>query len=129
MKYTLWLAPVLALGLASAPALASSAEVEGRNAAEARIPFANHGGIRDWRAADGDTLYIQDRARRWYRAELGHRAFGLPHAWAIGFETRGVDSFDRFSNVVVEGQRIPVRSLVQVDGPPARRDAAKRNEA
>jgi hypothetical protein len=128
MKLTLWFAPVLALGLAGAPALASSA-ADDPAVAEARIPFANTGGIRDWRAADGDTIYVQDRARRWYRAELAYRAFGLPHAWAIGFETRGIDSFDRFSNVVVEGQRVPVRSLVRVDEPPARRDAAQHDEA
>lgn len=129
MKNKLWFAPVLALGLAGAPALASSAGADGPAAAEARIPFVNHGGIRDWRATDGDTIYVQDRSRRWYRAELAYRAFGLPHAWAIGFETRGIDSFDRFSNVVIDGQRIPVRSLVQVDGPPARRDAEQRDEA
>ena len=129
MKYTFWFAPVLAFGLAGAPAFAGSAEADGNTVAEARIPFANSGGIRDWRAADGDTLYIQDRARRWYRAELAYRAFALPSAWAIGFETRGVSSFDRFSNVVIEGERIPVRSLVRVDGPPTRTDAAKRDEA
>ena len=127
MKRTILLAAA-ALGLAAAPASAASPE-QPSAPAEARIPFVNHGGIHNWRAVDGDTLYIQDRMRRWYRVELAYRAFGLPYAWAIGFETRGVDTFDRFSSVVVEGQRIPVESLVRVDGPPPGRHAAKRDEA
>jgi hypothetical protein len=126
MKLPLWLATA-AVGFAAAPAAASPEPAP--TAQEARIPFVNHGGIRDWRAVDGDTLYLQDSRRRWYRAELMHDAIGLPFAWAIGFETRGVDSFDRFSSVVVEGQRIPVRSLVRVDGPPPKREKAKRQDS
>ena len=126
MKRTPWLA-ALALGLVAAPA--SAAPEQAPAPTEARIPFANNGGIRDWRAIDGDTLYVQDRARRWYRAELMHRAHGLPFAWAIGFETRGVDSFDRFSSVVIDGQRVPVRSLVRIDGAPPKRERVRRDEA
>lgn len=126
MKLSYWLAAA-ALGLAAAPAAASAEPAPASQ--EARIPFVNHGGIRDWRAADGDTLYVQDSRRRWYRAELMHDAIGLPFAWTIGFETRGVDSFDRFSTVVVDGQRIPVRSLVRVDGPPPKREKAKREDS
>src|SRR5690606_7205249 len=77
VKRLLWITPIVALGLAGAPALANGDESRAEAAEEARIPFVNHGGIRDWRAADGDTIYIQDRARRWYRAELMHRAPGL----------------------------------------------------
>jgi hypothetical protein len=117
-KYKLWIAPLLALGLAGAPAFAKTAEHGGSVQSEARIPFVNHGGIRDWRVGDRDTIYIQDRARRWYRAELMGMPISLRSAWAIGFETRGTDTFDRFSNVYVEGRRYPVASLVRIDGPP-----------
>ena len=129
MTSKLWLAALFAAGMTTLPAAAIAQPEQAAAQREARIPFVNSGGIRDWRASDGDTLYVQDRMRRWYRVELTHRALGLPSAWAIGFETRGIDSFDRFSSVVVEGQRIPVRSLVRVDGPPERHDAAKRDEA
>ena len=126
MNIKLLIAPVLALGLATAPALAASEQQQAEAREEARIPFVNNGGIRDWRADDSDTLYVQDRHRQWYKATLMHRAIGLPFAQAIGFETRGIDSFDRFSSIVVEGQRIPVQSLVRVDAPPSKREKAER---
>jgi hypothetical protein len=123
MKHNIWLA-ALALGVLAAPGAAASEQAPAQK--EARIPFANHGGIRDWHAEDSDTLYVQDRMRRWYRAELMHRVTGLPFAWAIGFDVGGIDTFDRFSSIVVEGQRIPVRSLVRVEGPPPK-SAAQRS--
>jgi hypothetical protein len=46
---------------------------------------------------------------------------GLGFEWAIGFETHGADTLDRFANVVIDGQRYPLESLVRLDGaPPAR---------
>ena len=122
MNRKLWIAPILALGLAGAPALAGNSKPEAPAREEARIPFVDHGGIRDWRVGDRDTIYIQDRHRRWYEATLMSPAFGLRSALAIGFETRGIDTFDRFSNVIVDGWRYPVQSLVRIDGPPSRRD-------
>jgi hypothetical protein len=126
MTRELLIAPLLALGLAASPAIASPDQPQAEAPAEARIPFVNHGGIRDWRAEDNDTLYVQDRHRQWYKATLMHNAIGLRFANAIGFETRGIDSFDRFSSIVVDGQRIPIQSLVRVEAPPSRQ---KRDEA
>lgn len=128
MKSKLWIAPLLALGLVGAPALAADGD-RAPVAKEARIPFVNHGGIRDWRFGDRETIYIQDRQRNWYKATLMSPVVGWRGEWAIGFETRGVDSFDRFSTVVVDGWRHPVQSLVRIDGPPPRRGEASRNEA
>lgn len=105
-------------------ALAATSAVGAAQAApqpQASIPFVNHGGIRDWRAADRDTLYVQDSRRNWYRAELMGPCLDLPFAHAIGFETRGVDRFDKFSNVVVRGQRCAVQSLVRSEAPPSRK--------
>lgn len=88
---------------------------------EMSIPFVSHGGIRDWRAIDHDTLYVQDTHRNWYRAELLSRCFDLLFAEAIGFDASGTDRFDRFSSVVVRGQRCPVKSFV-ASGPPPRKE-------
>lgn len=88
---------------------------------EMSIPFVSHGGIRDWRAIDHDTLYVQDAHRNWYRAELMSRCFDLPFAQAIGFDASGTDRFDRFSSVVVRGQRCPVKSFV-ASGPPPKKE-------
>ncbi len=90
---------------------------------EARINFVDHGGIRDWRVVDRDTLLIRGTGNRWYKAELFAPAWGLNFAHAIGFDPgRGSGTFDRFSSVIVEGRRYPLRSLVQVE-PPARKNA------
>lgn len=87
---------------------------------QASIPFVNHGGIRDWHAADSQTLYVQDAHRRWYRADLFGPCFDLPFAFGIGFETRGLDSFDRFSAIRVGRDRCPVSSLTPSAPPPTR---------
>jgi len=129
MKAKLLIAPLIALGLATSPAVAAGDEPKPQTSEEARIPFVNNGGIRDWRAEGRDTLYVQDRLRRWYKAILMHPATGLPFAQAIGFETRGIDSFDRFSTVVVDGPRIPVQSLVRVDAPPSKQQRAEAGKA
>ncbi len=57
----------------------------------------NHGGIRDWRSEGDSTLYLQDRHRQWYKAELMGPAFELPYAWAIGFDVGPIDRLDHFS--------------------------------
>ena len=101
----------LAIG-AAAPVLAADAPKE------ARINFVDHGGIRDWRIVDRDTLLIRARGNQWYKAELFMPAYGLPFAPAIGFDTGFGSSFDRFSSIIVRGQRYPLRSLVKVDAPP-----------
>ena len=88
---------------------------------EMSIPFVSHGGIRDWRAIDHDTLYVQDIHGYWYRAELMSNCFDLPYAEAIGFDARGTDRFDRFSSVIVRGQRCPLQSFV-ASGPPPKKE-------
>lgn len=117
MTRKLWLAPLAALGVAAVPVAASASTAAGAPKEE-RIPFADHGGIRDWRAGDNDTIYVQDRARQWYKVELMRRVSGLPFEWRIGFDTGPIGTFDRFSSVVIDRQRVPVQSVVRVDAPP-----------
>jgi hypothetical protein len=88
--------------------------------AEAAIPFANDGGIRDWQADGEDTLYIQDRSGAWYRATMFARCHNLRFSTALGFETRGMNIFDRFSSVVVDGRRCALSSLVKSGPPPVK---------
>ena len=110
---------VAALALATAvPAVAATEAPK-----EARINFVDHGGIRDWRVVDRDTLLIRGRGSQWYKAELFAPAWGLNYAHTIGFDTGFGGSFDRFSSVIVEGRRYPLRSLVEIE-PPARRSKA-----
>lgn len=120
MTRTIWFAPLLALGITAAPAFAHSAAPPAAAQQEASVPFANVGGIRDWRSEGQRAIYVQDRSHQWYKATLMSPSIDLPFSEAIGFDTGPIDTFDHFSNVIVHGQRYPVESLVKVDGPPAK---------
>jgi hypothetical protein len=116
MNRKLLIAPLLALGLAALPAAALSSTAPA--AKEASIDLANSGGIRDWREVGDQTIYVQDRQHRWYRATLMRPSYDLRGALAIGFDTGPGDTFDKFSSVVIRGQRYAVESLVRIEGSP-----------
>ena len=83
------------------------------------IPFADHGGIRDWRA-DGDrSMWIEGRNGQWYYAELFGPCFGLNFSDRVGFVVAPYGSFDRYSAVIVDGQKCSLESLRRSD-PPSR---------
>lgn len=92
---------------------------------EASIPFLNHRGVDNWAADGSRALYLQDGFRRWYHATLFAPCTELPFATAIGIETRGNDTLDRFGAILVRGQRCQIDSLV-TSGPPPRK--AKRHK-
>jgi Family of unknown function (DUF6491) len=115
----------LALALAAAAAaVAHAAQADPAPPAEARrearIPFAAFGTIRHFEPVGKKLVYLQDRRRRWYRAELAGRCLELPHAHYIGVDTGGGPFVDRFSALIVEGQRCPLRSLTRSEAPPPR---------
>ena len=85
---------------------------------QASIAFVDSGSIRDYRAVGRDTLYVQAIGGKWYRATLMGHCLDLPFAEAIGFDARGTNTFDRFSAVIVRGQRCPLTSLVASAPPP-----------
>jgi hypothetical protein len=88
---------------------------------QASIPFANHrDAIRTFEAPSDDLLYLQDRQRRWYRAEIGAGCFNLSSAPAIGYDTRGGLGLDQFGAILVDGRRCQIVSLTRSDGPPGR---------
>jgi hypothetical protein len=92
-------------------------------AQETSIPFANMGGIRDWRAIDDSSLYVQDVRRNWYIARLAVPSPDLAFVQSIGFETKGTNQLDRFASLVVGGQRIPLTSFVASAPPPPKAKA------
>jgi hypothetical protein len=87
---------------------------------DVRIPFANYGGINDWRADGVSAIYIQGRNRRWYRAELMGSCIDLPFAEHVGFVVEPSGEFDRFSEIIVHGHRCVLKSLVESAAPPAK---------
>jgi hypothetical protein len=112
--------PLVGLGLVAGavqPATAKSAETS--------IPFVNHRGIDDWQATDRRTLYIRDAQHRWYRATLMSDCIDLDYATRIGFLPGAGDRLDRFSSILVHGQRCPIESLVASAPPPPKAGKAR----
>jgi hypothetical protein len=85
---------------------------------EAHIAFANHGGISDWQADGGEAMYLRSSNGKWYHAKLLGRCLDLDTALAVGFDTRPIGDFDKFSKIIVHGRPCPVTSLVLSDPPP-----------
>jgi hypothetical protein len=111
-------AAIFALTPALATAAPAPTATATATAAEAAIPFPDSNTIRNWQATARDTLYIEGPRRQWYRATLMSPCLDLPFTETIGFETRGTPTFDRFSSIVVRGQRCPLTSLVRSSPPP-----------
>ena len=87
--------------------------------AQASIPFLSRATVRDWHADDDRTLYIQHMDRNWYRADLFGPCTGLPYATVVGFANESAaGSFNRFSDIIVDGQVCKVTSVVR-SAPPA----------
>lgn len=106
-----------AAALAALPSAPAAAEVQPQYGQEARIPFAAHGGIRNFRAVGNDVLLIEARGDRWYRAELLGPCFDLRHAVALGFETNADGSFDRWSSIRTRNDVCRVQRLVRIPDP------------
>lgn len=106
---------VLAAALLSLPAFAAAPE----------IPFADKGGIQDWRADNDRVLYVQGQNRQWYKAELMSDCIGLRFAEHIGFDTEASGAFNKFSSIKVEGRDCPVSSFEKSDPPPKKEKKAK----
>jgi hypothetical protein len=112
-------AAALVAGMANfAPAHAEFKEIE------QSVPFVSKGSIRNWQAVDRDTLYVEDIHGRWYRAELMTNCFDLPFTETIGFDAGGTDRFDKFSAIVVRGQRCQLKNFV-ASGPPPKKQKRK----
>ena len=125
-RIAVWPAALIA-GLCAAaalavPATAASPATTAPTKAEpqARIPFAAHHGIYDWRVVNDHELLIQSEGGTWYEATLMGTCFDLPFAERIGFTTNPDGSFDRFSSILVRHQRCPVTSLVVTTAPAAK---------
>lgn len=113
-------AGIAALALSAGAALADEpAQSAGTN--DVSIPFANHGGIRDWQADRDRGLWIQDSFGKWYYAAVMSPCIGLNFANSIGFDTRPMGSFDKFSYIVVPREgRCAIQTLRPSGAPPTK---------
>ncbi len=93
---------------------------------ETQIVFANRGEIQNFEADGQDGVWLEDRKRRWFYADLqGGGCQGLNFAQAIGYDTNGSSNFDKFSSIVVDGWECPVSSLVTAEKPLPRKEREK----
>lgn len=116
--------------LASAPAFAEKPRQWAEFGVEARIVFANSGGIRNFEANGDRGLWIEDRQRRWYYARIIGPCHNLEFAHGLSFDTRGASTLDRFGGVVADGEYCQFESLVTAEKPLPRKERLKlRKEA
>lgn len=87
-------------------------------AAGAVIPRVDQGNIQAWQVPDARTVYLQDRANQWYRADMRGPCVILNFNEQLGFRTGPGGRLDSTSQIVSRGGRCPIRSLIAVDGPP-----------
>ena len=125
--------PIGWIALAVLGGLASAAQAETRRqppyaedvvqrpiGVDARVPFLNHHGVRDWRADGREGLYVMDARRQWYRATLMGPCNNLPFAQTIGFDSGAMDVLDRHAAIIVDGERCQFSSFVTSNPPPPR---------
>ena len=91
---------------------------------QASIVFPDRN-IDSWRANGRKGLWIRAQ-RKWYYAELFMECPDLPWAESVGFVAGGPGSFDRYSYILVRGERYPLRSLTASSEPP--REERKRGK-
>lgn len=105
---------VIAALLSAVPAAAAPQAKIGE---EARIPFADTTGIRNFRAENDHALYIEGQTGRWYYAETMGPCTGLNFATKIGFITKGTGTLDKFGQILVDGRTCQLQSLVTAEDP------------
>jgi Family of unknown function (DUF6491) len=110
------------------PPAASSNAAAAAPAPEVQIPFANRN-LWNWKVVDDQTVLIQDQSRRWYKATLFGHCINLPFADRIAFDSNPGGTFDKFSAILVRGQRCPLMSLVASSAPPKKSQAKKPDPA
>jgi hypothetical protein len=120
------------IALAAAALIAAStispalADTPKKSSTDVSIPFVSHGGVKDWRATDDPTVYIQSQTGQSFKAETVGICLGLNFADRIGFDAGGTDTFDKFSRLIVRGQPCPLQSFTRVDAPPSRKAKTKK---
>lgn len=125
MKRPVILAAVI-LALSGATLQAAEEGTNLERGPEASIPFVNFGSsIRDWHADGVNGLWVQDARKQWFYAKLIGPCHGLDFAIRVGFDTRAVDSLDRFATVVVPGEgRCSIQSFTKSEAPPGKQGKA-----
>ena len=84
------------------------------------IPFADIGNIRDWRAPDMDTLFIQSMNGNWYRVSFWAPCNELPFTETIAFVTEPNGELNSYSSILADGERCWFKTFDRTEAPDAR---------
>lgn len=115
---------LLPLSAAAANEPAPTSDTPRELGVEASIVFPSDSSIRNWRADQSRGIWIQDRRKNWYYGSFAGTCRDVDFAQAIGVETRGAGRLDRFSYILVRGERCPLTSFVTSAGPPSKQKKA-----
>jgi hypothetical protein len=118
-----WRIPLVTMVLTASP-LAAVVAGTYLTDVDSTTTFLNHAQLRDW-LADGERgLWIQAIDLRWFYARFTHTCHGLSATSSLAFDTRGSDTIDSRSTVVVPGSgRCTVLTFLPSQGPPQSRHA------
>jgi len=112
------LVPVAAHAEEAAPPAEAKAQTQ---TARDYIPFANNGGVWDWRSEGDSVVYFQDPQKHWYKAELMAPAHDLPFVQYIGIDAGVGGRLDKFGGIYVHGQKYAFKSFQQIEGAPPKK--------
>jgi Family of unknown function (DUF6491) len=88
---------------------------------QAFIPFANQrSSIYSFQADGREGLWVEDAKHEWYYGKFLGPCIGIENAVGLGFDTGTSDRLDRYSYVLVPGERdrCPLSSFTKSDPPP-----------
>lgn len=104
--------PALAV-LAGAAMFASAAGGAQRTA----IHFADIGNIRSWHSDSPNELYVESLSRQWYRITFWSPCHSLPFAIGVAFVTDSIGDLDKYSSILVDGERCWFRTFEESAAP------------
>lgn len=81
------------------------------------IPFADIGNIYNWHSDDSNELYVQSLNKDWYRITFWSPCTELPFAVGIAFVTDSIGSLDKFSSILVNGERCWFKTFEKSEAP------------
>ena len=108
----------LAIATAVALSMAISAPVMAKPKAEAKVRdsifIGSFGRLHSWRAVSRDELIVWSSPSRPYLVKIWRPTSSLRFAHAIGI-TSTAGTVTKFDRVIVDGQRVPIKSITAID--------------
>jgi hypothetical protein len=110
---------VLAVLLLAAPLAMAAGPAPAAKSMEASIPFANQGGIRDWRADGTKGMWLEALGGHWYYATFSSQCTALPFTTGVRFVPEPSGVLSRWSSIrLSHNERCFFRNLQHSDRPP-----------